>query len=438
MKIKKYVAKTEQEAMEAAKAELGKDAMVISIKKSQPKGLFAIFRRPSVEVTAAYEEKSEKVQQPLSMPQQLSAAKELHDRQGDFAAVAEKVIGERKELERESRETMDKDDPREQIDKDDFSELKDNIMLDQQEKINQLQQEIDSKEKILSQVLDQMSGLEQAAIKKSDDDRYSNSMMQLMYDVLTDQGVDSQIAQNILEELDLVEENDKLDINFIVKIVYNNIVNILSGGKGVEVQPDSTATVCFFGPTGVGKTTTIAKLSSKLILDYKSKVGLITADTYRIAAVQQLRTYADILGIDIGICYNNIDLMDQLAISNTKNDIVLIDTAGCSIKNKEMIEELGELLLQIPDAQKFLVLSLTTKWEDLVKIINRFGKITSFDLVLTKMDETTSYGAILNLCYMTKQKIAYVTNGQNVPNDIEVMSPEKIAKALLEFGGDEL
>ncbi|MDR1639103.1 MAG: flagellar biosynthesis protein FlhF, partial [Clostridiales bacterium] len=157
----------------------------------------------------------------------------------------------------------------------------------------------------------------------------------------------------------------------------------------------------------------------------------------RIAAIEQLKTYAEILGLDVDVIYNSQDLENHLdPIIDEENDVVLIDTAGRSHRNRENFKELGELLALIPDSVKLLCLSLTTKYEDLLSIANAYASLADYKLVFTKMDETTCYGAMLNICYLTGKRLTYITNGQNVPDDIEIAHPETIAKALLGIGGD--
>jgi len=188
------------------------------------------------------------------------------------------------------------------------------------------------------------------------------------------------------------------------------------------------------GPTGVGKTTTIAKLSSVLSLNHNMKVGFITADTYRIAAVEQLKTYAEILGLDVRVVYSNDDIENSVDEMRILNDVILIDTAGRSHRNEDNVVELAGILNSLPDSRHYLVLSATTKCEDMLEIIHTYETVTDFDLIVTKLDETASLGSILNICYLTGKKISYVTFGQNVPDDIEVIKPDKIAMSLLGIG----
>jgi len=170
------------------------------------------------------------------------------------------------------------------------------------------------------------------------------------------------------------------------------------------------------------------------LLNKGKKVALITADTYRIAATEQLRTYANILNIPIKVVYSPNELED--AIKEFEDmDLVLIDTAGRSHKNEEHLQELNLLLEQITDKEIYLVLSATSKFKDLVKITDVYDKFCNYKLIITKLDETNNYGNILNIKLKTDAKLSYITFGQNVPEDFSEINIYEIAKKIL--GGSE-
>ena len=187
------------------------------------------------------------------------------------------------------------------------------------------------------------------------------------------------------------------------------------------------------GPTGVGKTTTIAKIASNYVVEEKRKVALLTADTYRIAAVDQLRTYANILEVPFRVIYSEDDTKEAIEEFGDY-DYIFVDTAGHSHQNEEQLghtKNLVEILQENGDSQVFLVLSATTKYRDLFKIVSSYNQITDFQLIFTKLDETEVLGNLLNLKLYTDKPIAFVTYGQNVPNDIELFNPQKTVKQIL-------
>jgi len=156
----------------------------------------------------------------------------------------------------------------------------------------------------------------------------------------------------------------------------------------------------------------------------------MTADTYRIAAVDQLKKYAEILGLGVEVLYS-IDEFEEKKNTFSNCDAVLIDTAGRSHKNEQRFSELSNLLNEISKKEVYLVLSLSTKYKDILDIIESYSEVADYKIIFTKQDETTTLGTIINVKHMTQKPLSYITFGQNVPDDIEVLQPEKIAKLLL-------
>jgi flagellar biosynthesis protein FlhF len=195
------------------------------------------------------------------------------------------------------------------------------------------------------------------------------------------------------------------------------------------IQPTSRV-VAMVGPTGVGKTTTIAKLAALHVISGRRKVGLLTMDTFRIAAVDQLRTYANILDVPLEVAYQPEDLpaaLERLA----DRDLIFIDTAGRNFRMDIHVEELRNAFGRIRVDETYLVLSVTSKPEDLDYLASAFSQLPIDKFLFTKLDETTTYGAILNLLYTYRKPLSYLTTGQNVPNDIEVASMDKVLRLIL-------
>jgi flagellar biosynthetic protein FlhF len=189
----------------------------------------------------------------------------------------------------------------------------------------------------------------------------------------------------------------------------------------------------FIGPTGVGKTTTIAKVAAMQSLNNKKKVGLITIDTYRIGAVEQLKIYADILGLPFEVINSVGDI--ERSMYNLRNcDMILVDTTGRSIKNVMQLSELKLYLDRLKPDNIFLVLSMTTKYQDMLQIMRGFEIMKYNRVVLTKFDETTTYGSALNAACSTRSPIAYITVGQNVPDDIREAESDKLLDLIIGGG----
>lgn len=187
--------------------------------------------------------------------------------------------------------------------------------------------------------------------------------------------------------------------------------------------------VVLFGSTGVGKTTTLAKLAASSVLEKQKKIAFITTDTYRIAAVEQLRTYAELLNAPLEVCYTK----EEFKAAQQKFadfDHVFIDTAGRNFKDGQYVRELKEIIPFERKIQAFLVMSATSKYEDMKELIKQFSSIPIDQLIFTKVDETDSLGSVMNLLAESRIGLGYITNGQNVPEDIRYLSNAAFVRLL--------
>ena len=199
---------------------------------------------------------------------------------------------------------------------------------------------------------------------------------------------------------------------------------------GIQLNQRGCHIVALIGPTGVGKTTTLAKIAARFVLEQGVDAALITADTYRISAVEQLKTYSDIIGLPLEIVYTPQELQTALHKFRQK-DLVLIDTAGRSQHNEFQMKELVDFLAANPRIERHLVMSATTKNRDAADILEKFSVCEPDCIVFTKTDETASVGMILNLLYRKEIALSFLTNGQSVPDDIVPATPEALADLLL-------
>jgi len=198
------------------------------------------------------------------------------------------------------------------------------------------------------------------------------------------------------------------------------------GGKGNR----GARVVAMIGPTGVGKTTSIAKLASVLALNDKQRVAFVTADTYRIAATEQLRVYADLIHVPMDVVYGADD-MQQAIDRHLQRDYVFIDTAGSSQFNEQQMAELSEYLKTAQCDEIHLLLSATTDLHEMGEIIERFSAAAPTCILFSKIDETTRQGILINTLAETPLPVSYLSTGQNVPEDIEVATVEHITELVL-------
>jgi flagellar biosynthesis protein FlhF len=227
-----------------------------------------------------------------------------------------------------------------------------------------------------------------------------------------------EINESLLGEVQLTEE--------IIGLILRQKLR-----KRLKTVPEKGAAVqVFVGPTGVGKTTTLAKLAARYALSQGEKVGIITIDHYRIGAVEQLRTYADITGLPLEVVMTPREL--TRALEKLKYcQRILVDTAGRSTLNLVHIQELSNYLQNLPPSEIFMVVSATTKSRDLRLICDNFRCMNYNRLIFTKLDETDTYGVLLNGIYLTELPVIYLTTGQNVPEDICLADKDKISSLIL-------
>lgn len=217
--------------------------------------------------------------------------------------------------------------------------------------------------------------------------------------------------------------------------IVSRIMTVLLGEPDtIKLRDDGRPQVVIFvGPTGVGKTTTLAKIAADFTLNRQKKVGLITADTYRIAAVEQLKTYSEILNIPVLVVYSPNEVQDAIREFSDK-DLILIDTAGRSHRNKAHFDELKALVNSAEADEAYLVVSANTSRYAMEEIVEYYSFMKNYKLLFTKLDETPVPGAIINARYLTGKPLSYTTSGQSVPDDLDVANPRAIVASLLGAG----
>jgi flagellar biosynthesis protein FlhF len=249
-------------------------------------------------------------------------------------------------------------------------------------------------------------------------------------DRLIGAGVDRDLAEELLCSLPEMNAWDQeAQLPLAESALRDLIAHRVASAGGIKLIPGKLKAVALVGPTGVGKTTTIAKLAAYFSLVEGKRVGLLTVDTYRIAAVEQLKTYGHIIDIPIAVAYSQAEILP--AVQKFRDyDLLLIDTAGRSHKNLMQVGELRSLLEQAK-CEVHLVLSAQMKEKDMLEAAERFATAHVERLIFSKLDETSSYGTLLNVADQAGIPLSYLTTGQKVPEDIEVAEGGRLASLLL-------
>lgn len=376
MVIKKYLVKNMNEALTRIRYELGKDAIIISQRKIRESGIKGYFKPKLIEVTAALE--NNKI-----------------DKKNKFAREKEEDMDFRNSLDSIKKIISEKD---KKIIKEEVKEDKNNLNNNEN-----IKNEVKEIKELLNKVIKNTN-------KEEEKD--------LISEYLRDMDIDEKLLIDLLtKNYDNIDEFKKDFMNLLEKEIDISTNNLR--GKVVLV-----------GPTGVGKTTTIAKLAGRLALIEKKKVGLITIDTYRIGAVEQLKTYAEIMNIPFKVVIT-LKEMEGAVKELESCDVILVDTTGRSSKNTMQISELRAFIQKVNADHIMLVMSGTTKNRDIQTILEGYNELAYEELIITKLDETSTYGCVYNIVKRSNKPIAYITTGQDVPDDIKVPSKNEIEKLIL-------
>lgn len=410
MIIKKFTGKDEQTAMQLAQNELGASVVVMNVRNVKRTGIMRFFKPQLVEVTVGLEEEQDRIQAVKAEAEKALSEKEVREQ------LKEAVIQGAKEKERNMAKREEKTAPTP------ADELK-------------IKERLDTLQTLLEKQIEKPDGDAKAAKPKEPEMPEDNEhvrFIKLLYNTMLENEVDEKYANLIVDDLDR-SAKPNLPIDALLANVYQKTILRFGEPSGISPAKKGPKVVFFVGPTGVGKTTTIAKLASKFRVEENKKVVMLTADTYRIAATEQLRTYANILEVPFQIVYNGEEMQENLKIYKDV-DYVLVDTAGHSHRNeaqKEATSELVHSVDKVAEKEVYLVVSATTKYSDLVSIAEAYQKMTDFKIIFTKLDETDCYGNLLNLKLHTGAELSYITCGQNVPDDIESFNPQRTVKTLL-------
>jgi len=440
MLVKTFQSASMAEALRMVKAELGPDAMILSTKKEKTGGILGFFGREVYRVTAAIEparKPAPAVSSPVAaayreQPERQRTAKE--DLENSMLAPLARELRElRDKVEALSRreETQKQEPAGEEVlqagSQDSGLNLK-NIPRGDLEEIKKL---------LLNTLAKSQDGGVQTV-------KWPNAGREPAVDGLTGaqilpedsplaqelsrSGISTELIRTILDTLNtLPVEEENQTIKSRLSETFGRLIKFAGT---LKMRKNSPRIIALVGPTGVGKTTTTAKLAAMYALNRGNKVALITMDIFRVGAVEQLKTYSRIMSIPIEVASTPKEL-EKAVEKHSDCDLILIDTAGRSHKDKEKLAEMKNYFADKIPLEVFLCLSATTKDRELTEILSRFSIFQISKIVFTKIDESESFGNMINLLMKDNLQIAYFTTGQRVPEDIEEATPAKLADMIL-------
>jgi len=422
MRVKTFEAASMQEALSVIKQEMGEEAFILSTKTKQGRGPLGLGGDAVIEVTAAVDDaeplpvnggtyglRPPLANRPIEIPPTPQAAPRPT---AQAPAPPKAPPPPPMDLQPLRRELL---------------EIKGAVeaLKDQETKNLTILRELDQMKALLSRI--QRQGMPATQIQ------LPPSLLEL-YGGLVSNDVDPMIALRLCEytQRALTEEGDgeTVDPERARLFLRRVIANFIPVASPIQIEPGKLRVAALVGPTGVGKTTTIAKLAAYAKLELKQKVALLTLDTFRMGAVDQLQQYAQILQVPMHVALTVEDLRSALRFYQDRT-LVLIDTPGHNPKDTEVLDQLRRFLEELPDVETHLVLSATTKPKDLSDIALRFEPLKPSRLVFTKLDETSTYGPILSTLVRVKRPLSYLGTGQEVPQDLELATSRRVADLIL-------
>ncbi|MCF7935508.1 MAG: flagellar biosynthesis protein FlhF [Synergistales bacterium] len=428
-----YEAKDEAESLVIAKERLGRDAVILSSQRVKRGGFLGFFRKEVLQVTAGIFEEDREPDQEASADRIKAFQRLLEVKQAVKEAMPQ-VAGEHSQAagaasgqnetsgERESREGVTFEISPQAKAMARNAAQQSPPAAEQDEKVQSVSRRVEELQQSLEEVLTRLDAWDS---EKADPGTTAEAEpVDPRVARLTGQGVAEQHARALVERFRAESDSRPFPdwLNATVPVLGSDFAQTLGGNR-----------VMFIGPTGVGKTTTIAKLAAVFSLWERKSVLFLTADTYRIAAVEQLRTYARILGVPLEVIYEPHNIEEILKKQQDK-EILLMDTAGRSHRNSERLEELRELYEHFQPDAVHLLLAANMKYTDMLDVVEQMAVVPVTSFLFTKLDETGSYADIFNVVMDFNVPLSFFTVGQNVPNDIEVASPSTVVESLV--GGE--
>ena len=433
MRVKTFEATSMQEALTIIKQDMGEEAFILSTRTKPRQGALGAGEEPVIEVTAAVDEA---VDTAIPRPEPMVQAAGVYGLRPSLAARApEPAPARRPSPIRDTAPVLSgmagPAPPPPPVDlqplRRELLEIKGAVaaLKDQESRNQTILRELDQMKAQLNRI--QKQGMPQAQL-------HLPQAMLGLYSELVGNDVDPMIAlrlceytQRTLLEADGDAAVDPEKARLFMRRVIADFIPVASP---IQLDPARVRVAALVGPTGVGKTTTIAKLAAYAKLELKQKVALLTLDTFRMAAVDQLHQYAEILQVPLHVALTVEDLRAAMRFYQDRA-LVLIDTPGHSPKDTDMLNQLRRFLDELPEVETHLVLSATTKPRDLADIAQRFEPLKPGRIIFTKLDETSTFGPLLSTLVRVKRPLSYLGTGQEVPQDLEMATSRRVADLIL-------
>ncbi len=389
MRIRKFIADNTKDALLQVREEMGPQAIILKTKKIKEKTLLGFGGKEKIEVTAALDEKLFAMPE-TEKPQASNKLSNLktYDRGGN-----------------------------------NVSSTQEKSFSDEKFRLAEIHEDVEEVKSVLRDLANHLQCKEMPPLPQKITEvciKLINNEVRKEIAIKTGIALQASMTPKEAEDMDKVTQKA---VEFLAE-------QINSSGP-FKLKNKRATRIMFIGPTGSGKTTTLAKLAAQYGIIQKMRVRIITADTYRIAAVEQIKTFAEIADIPVEVAFTAKEMRQMITKMSASSDLILIDTAGRSQNNKEHMEDIKDIVDAVEPDELHLVMSCTTKLSDLYDIVDKYRLLGVNRYLFTKTDETSRYGTILNLLATEKMPFSYLTTGQSVPDDIEEGSNMHLATMVV-------
>ncbi len=431
MQVRVFEAPDMATGLKLVKKELGPDALILST-RTVKSGKLGLLGKPVLEITAAIDNDHprEKTMERPAVPQGPGRTASSEKTSGFLQTVGDPV---EQYLHQRGAEQSDLVPPRPRFDPPRIA-AEPEVKL--QNEVNELKDLVKSLAGQIAQLTVQEDAVRDRQLKVKSaalGHRGGNPAIQGDYilSTLVDRGVNIETSRTIAGFLRESHTEQELGNHELVKeMLVAAIQDLMHVAPPIFKDRGGRHRIALVGPTGVGKTTTLAKIAAAYLANHSSSIALITIDTYRIAAVEQLKVYGEIMHLPVEVVINSEQLEAALHTHRNK-ELILIDTAGRSPRDSLCIEELSSLLRPEFGLDKHLVLSATTREQELLDTIERFKCLGITHTIFTKIDECANLGILLNVQIQNANPLSYITNGQRVPEDILEVTPKIAAEMIM-------
>lgn len=485
MQVKRFRASSMQEALEKVREELGIDAVILRTDKIQNPSLLDLMKNETIEVVAAVESDVESVMQnqPEShattanqqtsggrlsyftpQPIQTTSAKEkavptpkTQKEVQDFSNLLKQRLNQaeqhvEKEVKRRpssksvsqkksnstskpsgakktsSSKPAQSKSMKQSIPSDKSMPQNKKSYLDNQDNIDSLRGELHDLRSLVNSLSVKMSAQTDSVMKDVSDlpDTLAREMIHL-----SACGIEKRIAWQLIKEIqEKLNDAEINDHTLVRETLVQALTNRIQVSGPIECKKGKSKVIVLVGPTGAGKTSTLAKLAANSKFTVNKKVALISVDTYRVSALEHLSNFAGLAQLPMSAVYSAQELKGAL-VAHEDKDLIFIDTAGRSPRDEQYLKELKTYMeLGKPD-EIHLVLPANMKSIDLIDCLRRFERLGINRIIFTKIDETSSLGSLVNLQDETDNPISYITNGQTIPDDIKLANEQALARLIL-------